>query len=79
MRIGWGKSLQNFDMCLLKLGNGDLTIAELPDSIRIPPENKYKIQDDSSIAIKASLRHSMDKIFPDINANFHVESLWIFG
>ena len=78
MRIGQDQSQQHFDRCLLKLGNGDLHIAELPDSIHIPPENSHRIQDDSGIAIRESTRHIMEKIFPDINANFHVESLCIF-
>ena len=46
-------------------------MAELHDSIHILPENQYKIRDDSSIAIRESLRHFLEKIFPDINANFH--------
>ena len=71
MRIGQDQSLQHFDRCLLKLGNGDLPIAEQPDSIHIPPGNLYEIQDDSGIAIKESIRHFVEKIFPNINANFH--------
>ena len=63
--------LLHFDRCLLKLGNGDLPIVELCDSIHIPPENIYEKQDDSGNAIKESLRHFVEKIFPDINANFH--------
>ena len=63
--------MQHFDSSLLKLGNGDLPIAELPVSIHIPPENPYGTQDDSGIAIMESLRHFVEKIFPDINANFH--------
>ena len=62
MRIGQDQALQLFDRCLLKLGNGDLPIAELPDSIHIQPENPYEIQDDSGIGIRESLRHFMDKI-----------------
>ena len=69
MRIGLDQSLQHFDRCLLKLGNGDLQIAELPDSIHISPEYMYEIQDDSSIAIRESLRHFVEKIFPDIIGN----------
>ena len=71
MRIGQDQSQQHFDMCLLTLGNGDLPIAELPDNIHISPEYLYKIQDDSSIAIRESLRYFVEKIFPDINANLH--------
>ena len=66
--------MQHFDRCLLKLGRGDLPIAELPDSIRIPPENLCKLHDDSGIAIRESLRRFMEKIFPDINANVHAPS-----
>ena len=55
-------------MCTL---TGDLPIAELRDSIHIPPENPYEIKDDSGIAIRESLRHYVEKVFPDINANFH--------
>ena len=78
--IGQDQSLQHFDRCLLKLGNGDLLIAEQPDSIHIPPENLRKIQDDSDIANRESLRHFMEKVFPDINGNFHApEQQWIFG
>ena len=71
MTIGQDQFLLHFDRCILKLGSGDQPIAELPDSINIPPENPYKIQDDSGIAIRESLRHYVEKIFPDINANFH--------
>ena len=72
--------MQNIDRCLLKLGYGDLPIAELPDSIHIPPENLSKIQDDSVISIREYLRHFVDKIYPDINANFHApEQQWICG
>ena len=78
MRIGQDQSLQHYDSCLLKLGNEDLPIAELPDSIHIPPENPYGKQDDSGIAIRESLSHFVEKIFPDINANFHAsEQQWI--
>ena len=71
MAIALDKSLQHFDRCLLILGNGDLPIAELPDSIHIPPENLFEIQDDSGIAIRQSPTHFVEKIFSDINANFH--------
>ena len=65
-------------MRLLKLGNGDLPIAELPDSIHIPPENLYEIQDHSGISIRESLRQFVEKIFSDINENFHApEQQWI--
>ena len=74
MRVGQDQSLQHFDRCHLKLGNGDLPIAELPDSIHIQPENLYKIRDDNGIAIRESPRHFADKIFTDINANFHAQS-----
>ena len=53
------------------LGNGDLPIVELPDSIHIPPENLCKIQDDSGIAIRGSLRHFVEKMFLSINPYFH--------
>ena len=46
-------------------------MAELRDSIHISPENIYEIQDNSSIAVRECLRHFVEKIFPDINANFH--------
>ena len=42
MRICQDLSLQHFDRCFLMLGNGDLPIAELPDSIHIPPEKSGK-------------------------------------
>ena len=71
MRIDQDKSLQHFDRCLLKFGNGDLQIAELPDSIHISLEYPYKIQDDSGIAIRECLRHYVEKIFPDINGIIH--------
>ena len=80
MRIDQELSLQHFDRCLHKFGNGDLQIADPPDSIHISPENLYEIQDDSGIAIMESFMHFMEKIFPDINENFHApEQLWIFG
>ena len=75
MRIGQNQSLQHFDRCLLKLGNQNLPMAVLPNSIHVPPENLFKIQDDFGFAVRESLRHSIDKIFPEINSNFHVESL----
>ena len=79
MRIGQNQSLLHFDRCLLTLVNGDLQIAELHDSIHISPEYPYKIQDDSGIAIRESCRHIVEKIFPDINGNFHApEQQWIF-
>ena len=72
--------MQHFDRCLIKLGNGDLPMAKLPDSIHIPPENPYKMQDDSGISIRESPRNFVEKIFTDINANFHApRQLWIFG
>ena len=77
MRIGQDQSLQHIDRCLLKFGNGDQPLADLPDSIQISPENLYEIQDYSGIAIRESPRHFVEKIFPDINTNLHVESLWI--
>ena len=49
MRIGQKQSLWHFYWCLFRLENGDLPIAELPDSIHIPPENLCKTQDDSSL------------------------------
>ena len=85
MWIGQDKSRQHFDRCLLKLGNIDPPLAEQLESIHIPPENLCKVQGDSGIAITIittsaiTIRHFMVKIFPDINANFHVESLEIFG
>ena len=80
MRIGQDQSQQHFDRCLLNLGNGDLQIAELPDSIHISPEQLYEIQDNSGIAIWKSVRHFVENIFPDINGNFHVPlQQWIFG
>ena len=57
MRIVQDQLLQHFDRCLLKLGNGDLPIAELTNSIHISPEKQCKIQDDSDIAISESHRH----------------------
>ena len=78
MRIDQDKSLQHIDRWLLKLGYGDIPIAVLPDSIRIPPENPYEIQEDSDIASRESLRQSMENVFPDINANVHTpEQQWI--
>ena len=80
MIIGQEQYLQHFDRCLHILEDGDLPIAELPDSIHIPPENLYKMQDDSGIAINESLRHFVGKVFPNINANFHFpERQLIFG
>ena len=68
MIIGQDQSRQHFDRCLPKFGNGDLTIAEMPDSIHILPENLYIVQDDFIIVIRESIRHFMNKKFPDINA-----------
>ena len=79
MRIGQDQSLKLFDRCLLKLGNGDLPVVELSDSIHISSEYLYKIQDDSSIAIREFLRHIVEKIFLDIDGNVHApEQQWIF-
>ena len=63
MTIGLDQFLQNFDRCLLKLGNGDLPIAELRDSSHITPEYMYEILDNSGIAIRDSHRHTVEKIF----------------
>ena len=72
--------MQHFDRCLLSLGNGDLQVAVLPDSIHISPEYLYEIQDDFGIAIMESIKHFAEKTFPDINGNFHApEQQWIFG
>ena len=80
MRIGQDISQQHINRCLLKVGNGDPPIAEQPDSFHILPENLYEIQDYSGIVIKESLRHFMEKIFPDINAEFHAPGQqWIFA
>ena len=80
MRISQDQSQQHFDRCLLQFGNGDLPMEELPDSILISPEYPYKMQDDTSIAIRESLREFAEKIFPDINGNFHApEQQWIIG
>ena len=70
----------HFDRCLLKFGNGDLQIAELPDSIHISADYLHKIQDDSGIAVRESLRNFVEKIFSDIDGSFHApEQQWIFG
>ena len=71
MTIGLKQFSQYFDRCLHKFGNEDLSMAELRDSIYIPPENLYEIQENSDITIKESLRHFVKIIFPDINAKFH--------
>ena len=57
MTIGQDQYQQHFDRCLLKLGNGYLQIAELPDSIHSSLEYPYEMQDDSGITIRESLRH----------------------
>ena len=55
-------------------------MAELPDSILILPENPCEIQDYSGIAIRESIRHFMEKIFPDNYSNVHApEQQLIFG
>ena len=78
MRIGQDQSLQHFDRWLLKLGNGELRTVGEPDSIQIPPENLTEIQDDSRINIRESLMQFVEKIFPDIGANFRApEQQWI--
>ena len=46
-------------------------MAELRDSIHIPPENQCEILNDSGIAIRESLRYFVEKIFTDNNAYFH--------
>ena len=80
MSIGQDQSRQHSDRCLLKFGNGDLQIAELPDSIHNSPEYTYNIQDDSGIAIRESIRHSVKKKFSDTIRNIHApEQQWIFG
>ena len=80
IRICKDQSLQHFDRCLLKLGNEELKIAELPDSINISPEYLCEIRDDSGIAIRESIRHFVEKIFSDINGTFYApEEQWIFG
>ena len=45
MGIGQDQSPQHFDMGRLKYRNGDLLLAELPDSIHVPPKihAKYKM------------------------------------
>ena len=78
MRIGQDQFLQHFERCLLKLGNRELKIVELPDSIHISPEYAYKIQDDSSIAIRESLKNFVEKIIPDINGNFYASEQQLF-
>ena len=80
MGIGQDQSQLNFDRCIHKLGNGGLQITELVDSIHISAENLYEIQDDTGIAIRESLRHIVEKIFSDINGNFHTpEQQWFLG
>ena len=70
--------MQHFDRCLLILGSLDLPMAELPDSILIPPESSYEIQYDSGIAIMESIRHFVEEILPDITAKFNAtEDPWI--
>ena len=73
MTIGLDQSLLHFDRCLLKFGNGDLPIAKLPDSIHIPPENRSKMQDESGIGIRESLRNFAETILTDIDAIFHAQ------
>ena len=78
MRISQDKSLLHFRRCLFKLGNGDLQIAEPPDSIQIPPEYLFEKQDDSGIGIRESLRHIMEMISSEINVSFHAaDQQWI--
>ena len=80
MRLGLDQSHQHFDRCKLKLENGDLQRAVLPERIHISPEYLYEIQDDSGIAIRQSIWYIVEMIFPDINGNFHApEQQWIFG
>ena len=43
MTIGQDQFLQHANRCIHKLGNGDLPMAELSDSIHIPPEIPYEI------------------------------------
>ena len=79
MTIGQDQYLPHSNRCLLKLGNGNLLIAELPNSIHISPVYLHKIQDESGIAISESIRHIVKKIFSDINGNFNApEHQWIF-
>ena len=55
-------------------------MAELRDCIDIPPEILCEIQDNSGNAIMKSLRHFVEEIFPDIDADVNVpEQQWIFG
>ena len=55
-------------------------MAELPDSIHIPPQNIYEIQYYSDNAIRKSLRHFVKKTFRDINAHIHApKQQWIYG
>ena len=63
--------MQHIDRRLLIVGNGDIPIAEPPNSIHIPHENQYEIQDDSGIAIREATRHFVEKIFHNITANFN--------
>lgn len=63
---GQDPSLHHFDTWLLKLGNGDLLIAEQSDSIHIPPEYLFEIQDESVTAIKEFLRQFVKKVFPTL-------------
>ena len=74
MIIGQDQFLQHFDRCLFKLGNGDLPIAELPDSIHIPPENLFEIQDDSSNAIRESLDTTWRRYFLTLMQTFMLQS-----
>ena len=63
--------MQHYDRCPLILRNGDLPIAELPDSIHIPLEIHTKYKMIPGLAIRESCRHSVEKIFPDITANYN--------
>ena len=70
MCVGADPSLKPFDDWLLKMGNGELQVKELPDKIEIPIINKmlFNIDDSTEESKNTSLMKFVHLIFPNMNA-----------
>ncbi len=68
MRVGQNPELKHFDDWQLQLGNGQIDIEEEPDSIRIPEELCFEIDDEDASPAKTvvSQQQFIDLVFPDM-------------
>ena len=68
MRVGADPSIKSYDDWLLKMGNRELPVKELPEKIEIPNSILFSIDDSTEQLKNTSLMQFMHIIFPEMNA-----------